>query len=84
MTPAELFVREYADEFGGVPPQTAATLTRLVNRQLEAPYREMLAAVEEELAATRRSSVAQRSLARLAEMLRAKLPPEPVVEEVIE
>jgi hypothetical protein len=75
---AEEFIKDYANEFGGVPPQTALTLERLITKQLGAPYRELLALVEAELQATKRSTAAVRSLTRLAQLLRARL----VLEEV--
>ncbi|MND03216.1 hypothetical protein D3C83_229380 [compost metagenome] len=50
----------------------------MLAKQLDAPYRELLALVDEELLVAKRSTVAVRSLSRLAELIRAKLPAEEV------
>jgi hypothetical protein len=72
------FIDGFVDSFGGVPPQTRTILERLLARELESPVRETLQLVEEELELAKRSTVAVRSLTRLAEALRAKLPAEEV------
>ena len=77
-TEAEEFIKDYVNNFGGVPPQTAAILERLITKQLDAPYRDLLALLEEELQTAKRSTVAVRSLTRLAEVVRGKLPAEEV------